>query len=303
LADFGRGIKAGVVTGIVYTVISVILAVVGGEFLYLSGFMHAAGLAPVESPFVLFSPGGGGNVVRGIIFGVVFAALYNFLPGTTSIVKGVVLSLFLGIVTVIEVIYTTLGWLWHEVIYTTPGWPTFGWPWQTNGIWGTGTYYGGTVNLSSISLILVGIMSALVFGTLTGFLWDRFRAKKLTEARKGRAVLLVSFILGGVIWVVVGVLRIIGVAITRIPLIEPEFWWESILLALVAFIGLAGWILALAAWRKTKGGESGFKWGVAGGVMMALTGWMLLPGALAIIGGVLSGRKPATESSAAAIAQ
>jgi hypothetical protein len=218
-------------------------------------------------------------------------------------VKGVVLSLFLWIVTVIEVIYTTLGWLWHEVIYTTPGWPTFGWPWQTNGIWGTGTYYGGTVSLSSLSLVLISIMSALVFGTLTGFLWDRFRAKKLTEARKGSPVLLVSFILGGVIWVVVGVLHVTGVVITGIPLIEPEFWWESILLALVAFLGLFGWVLALAAWRKTKRGESGLKWGVAGGVIMALTGFMLFPGALAIIGGVLSGRKPASEFTTAAIAQ
>jgi len=43
--------------------------------------------------------------------------------------------------------------------------------------------------------------------------------------------------------------------------------------------------------------------GVAGGVIMALTGFMLLPGALAIIGGVLSGRKPASESSTAAIEQ
>ena len=305
MADFGRGMKAGVVTGIVYVVIyiviGVILAAMDREFLYLGDLIEAAGLAPVESPFVLLSPGGGSHVVRGIIFGVVFAALYNFLPGATSIVKGVVLSLFLGMVTVIEVIYTTLGWLWHEVIYTTPGWPTFGWPWQTNSIWGPGTYYGGTVSLSSLSLALVGIMSALVFGTLTGFLWDRFRAKKLAEARKGNPVLLVSFILGGVIWVVVGVLHVTGVVITEIPLIEPEFWWESILLALVAFLGLPGWVLALAAWRKTKRGESGFKWGVAGGVMMALTGWMLLPGALAIAGGVLSGRKPVGEPGPAAI--
>jgi len=70
---------------------------------------------------------------------------------------------------------------------------------------------------------------------------------------------------------------------------------------LVLFLGLPGWILALVAWRKTKRGESGLRWGVAGGVMMALTGIMLLPGALAITGGVLSRRKPASEPSTAAI--
>jgi len=36
---------------------------------------------------------------------------------------------------------------------------------------------------------------------------------------------------------------------------------------------------------------------------MALTGFMLLPGLLAITGGVFSGRKSATESNAAAIEQ
>jgi len=36
---------------------------------------------------------------------------------------------------------------------------------------------------------------------------------------------------------------------------------------------------------------------------MALTCVMLLPGVLAIIGGVFSGRKPATESSTAEIGQ
>jgi hypothetical protein len=36
---------------------------------------------------------------------------------------------------------------------------------------------------------------------------------------------------------------------------------------------------------------------------MALTGIMLFPGALAITGGVLSGRKPATEPSTAALEQ
>jgi hypothetical protein len=70
----------------------------------------------------------------------------------------------------------------------------------------------------------------------------------------------------------------------------------------VVFLGLPGWILARVAWRKTKRDESGFKLGVTGGAIMTLTGLMLLPGLLAIIGGVLSRRKPAAESSTAEIA-
>lgn len=282
MADFRRGIKAGVITGIVYLVIYIVVGVIFvHESLYLTDLLDAAGLTPVNSPVYpgfVSSFGIVSNVVRGIIFGVVFAALYDFLPSVSSIVKGVVLSSFLWIVTVIE------------VIYTMPGWADV-----------RGTYYGGTVVLSSLSLILVGIMSALVFGALTGLLWDRFRAKRLAETRKGSPVLLVSFILGGIIWVLFAVMFLVG----RVPLIitGSEFWWEQIVTRLVLFLGLPGWVLTLVAWRKTKRGESGFKWGVAGGVMMALTGFMLFPGALAITGGVLSRRKPAGESSTAAIGQ
>jgi hypothetical protein len=294
MADFKRGIKAGIITAIVYIVISLIL----GEIYQLSipgsafirDFIYGSGLTPfsltalTDPSFVisLFFQ----YVVRGIIFGAVFAALYSFLPGTKSVGKGVVLSLFLCIVALVE------------TIYTTPGWPTDG-----RIIGGVYAYYGGALILSSISLALAGIISALVFGALTGFMWDRFRAKRLAEARKGSPVLLIGFILGGVTWVFFAVMFLLGVVIGGVPAIGPDFWWLDMLSTLVVFLGLFGWVLTLVAWRKTKRGESGFKWGVAGGVIMALTGIMLLPGALAITGGVLSGRKPASEPSTAEIGQ
>jgi hypothetical protein len=289
MADFKRGIKAGVAVAAIYIIISVIIAVIGREFWYLSDFIYAAGLGihlefmdllGVIFPILSY-------IVRGILFGAVFAALYHYLPGVNSIVKGVVLSSFLWMLAVIEAIYTTPGWAWHG-----------------DGFSGSGTYYSGMISLSSVGLALAGIISALVFGALTGFLWDRFRGKELTEERRGRPVLLVSFILGGVMWALLATGFIIGVVIEGAPLIEPgPFWWYNMLAVLVVFLGLPGWILADVGWRKTKRGESGFKWGVAGGVMMALTGIMLLPGALAIIGGVFSGRKPVAEPSTAEIGQ
>jgi hypothetical protein len=198
----------------------------------------------------------------------------------------VVLSLFLCIVAVLE------------TIYTTPGWPADGR--IIGGVYG---YYGGVLILSSISLALAGIISALVFGALTGFLWDRFRAKRLAAERKSSAVLLVGFILGGVIWVFFAVMFILGVVIGGAPAIGPGFWWLDMLATLVVFLGLFGWVLTLVAWKKTKRDESGYKWGIYGGVIMTLTGWMLLPGVLAITGGVLSRRKPASEPSTAASGQ
>ena len=288
MADFGRGIKAGVITGIVYIVICAILGEIHYHFpAILLHFPPGTGLTlftwrsltdPSSVTSLLFQ-----YVGRGIIFGAFFAALYSFLPGTSSIVKGMVLSLFLYIVAVVE------------TIYKTPGWPTDGYAW---------TLYGTTLHLSSISLALAGIISVLVFGALAGFLWDRFRAKKLAEERKGSPVLLVSFIFGLLMWVYFATLFLMAVVTSRgIPAIEPDFWWFEILAMSVVFLGLLGWVLARVAWRKTKVDKSGLKWGVAGGVMMALTGIMLLPGVLAIIGGVLSARKPASESSTAETGQ
>jgi len=291
MADFRRGIKAGVATGGIYLAISAILGVIYYKSLSLPHFLYGTGLTlftwgalmhPSSVIILLFQ-----YVVRGIVFGAVFAALYSFLPGTRtirSVVKGVVLAAFVWILSAVG------------FIYMTPGWPIDG---------GTTWTYcgGGAIVLSSIWPALAGIISALAFGALTGFLWDRFRGKELTEERKGSPVLLVSFILGGVMWALLAIAFIIGVVIRGAPAISPEFWWDDILATSVVFLGLPGWVLTLVAWRKTKRGESGFKWGVAGGVMMALTGFMLLPGALAIIGGVFSGRKPAGESDTAAIEQ
>jgi hypothetical protein len=116
--------------------------------------------------------------------------------------------------------------------------------------------------------------------------------------------LLVSFIMGGVIWVLLALVFFIGVAILReVPAIGPDLWWFDLLMMSVVFLGLPGWVITLIAWRKTKRDESGLKLGVAGGVIMALTGVMLLPGLLAIIGGVFSRRKPAAESSTVEIEQ
>jgi len=290
LADFDRGIKAGLVTGIIYLVIAGILgAVIYYDLLPNPHFILGIGLPlftwrsltdPAFMIYLLIQ-----YVGRGIVFGAVFAALYSFLPGTAGVKKGVVLSVFLCIAALVG------------AIYTTPGWPTEG-----NTI--DGIYYIGVLNLSSLGPALAGIISALVFGTLTGFLWDRFRGKELTEERKGRPVLLVSFIMGGVIWVLPVVAFLIGVIIRGAPAIQPgSLWWFDMLNTSVVFLGLPGWVLARAAWKKTKVDKSGFKLGVAGGIIMALTGVMLLPGLLAIIGGVFSRRKSVNERSTAAIEQ
>jgi len=191
MADFGRGVKAGVAAATVYLVIAVILETIGQTFWYPSNFISAAGLGiQLESTYpsiVILSIWS--YMFRGIVFGAIFAALYSFLPGTTSVRKGVVLSAFLWIVALIEVIYATPGWPWHD------GGHSYG-----------ATYYGSTVCLSSVGLALVNIIFTLAFGALVGSVWNRLRAKELREARKGNAALLLGFALGIWMWVSEGFL-------------------------------------------------------------------------------------------------
>jgi len=233
-------------------------------------------------------------VLRGIIFGAVFAALYDYLPGTTAIKKGLVFSSLLWVLVTVELIYTTIPAI--RAYAPTDGFQT---------LWSVALIVAGVhVSLPSISEVLAGIISALALGALAGFLWDRFRATRLVEAGKGTPVLLVSFSLRIWMWASSAIGIIIYVVNEGALIIEPgPMWWANILHTLVTFVGAAGWILTVIAWKKTKVDKSGFRWGVAGGVIMALTGLMLLPGALAITGGVLSGRKPVSEPSTVAIGQ
>lgn len=294
MADFGRGIKAGAAVAAVYLIISVILELTG--FSYQFPVITSAGLGirlelmdPLGVTLSILA-----RIVQGVIFGAVFAALYDYLPGTTAIKKGLVFSSLLWVLVAVELVYTTIPAI--RAYAPTDGFQT---------LWSVALSVAGVhVSLPSISKVLAGIISAVALGGLAGFLWDRFRATRLVEAGKGTPVLLVSFSLGIWMWASSAIGIIIYVVNEGALIIEPgPMWWANILHTLVTFVGAAGWILTVIAWRKTRRGESGFRWGLAGGIMMAVTGIMLLPGILAIIGGVLSRRKPATESSTAVIEQ
>lgn len=277
MADFTRGIKAGVIGGLIYMAVAATLGAIyynsiwsTPDFVYEAGLtlftwrslMDASSVASLLYQYV----------VRGIVFGAVFAALYDFLPGATDVKRGVVLAAFIWVL-------STVGF-----IYITPGWPTGG-----DGFW---TYCGGgAVVLSSVWSALIGIVSALVFGALTGLLWGGFRARRQSEGAKGSPVLLLSFALGALIWAVAAAMFLSAVLIGGVLPIQIESWWFGVLLVSVVFLGLPGWMLGLVGWKRTRVDRSGFGWGLAGGVLMALTGLMLLPGTLAITGGVLSRRR------------
>jgi len=286
VAEWGRGIKAGLLATLVFLAIAVVLEFTGMSARYWE-ILTAAGLNLYmvpwrEGPYmVLVLATVISRIVWGTAFGVIFASLYLYLPGTHSAVKGLALSSLFWILGAVGLIYINLGW------------PA---PTQHGGgisVWG------GPVSLSSIDQALVTIASSLAFGALVGAIWAKLRAKGMAEARQGMAALLVGGIVGGLVWAL-GAVPIIGAMVTGgIYSLFADLEWLAIVVLLVGGPGAAGWILTLVAWRKTRRGESGFKPGLAGGLIMALTGMMLVPGSLAIIGAVLSRREPVEGAIAA----
>jgi hypothetical protein len=289
MADFKRGIKAGVAAAGVYLILSVILAAISQTFYFRSDLAWAAGLGfqlGFLDSFVL-ATSIWSHVLRGIVFGAIFAALYSFLPAAASVRKGVMLSAFLWIVGAVG------------AVYMTPGWPGSA----------TSTVAGLLpVSLSPIGLMLVSIVSALAFGALVGVIWRRLAGKEASEARSGAPTLLVGWTLGVLNWATaaVGLTVVVvvgGVSLADLVQQSGTLWWYGVLAVSVVFLGFPGWIIALLAWRKGTRGESGFILGVAGGAVMALTGVMLLDGVLAIVGAVLSRHKSAVEPVTNTMAQ
>jgi len=287
MADFRRGIIAGVAAAVIFFIISVILNVTGLAD-RASFFVAAAGLGlwphSAESWHMVLQiqP----RLVQGVIFGAIFAALYAFLPGRTAVRKAIVVSLMIWAIGVIRGMYTSLNWPW-QICFMFPG------------VASSGT----AVSAYILGWALISVASAVALGALAGAIWNRLKEREVTAARPGSAVLLVGFAIGIWVW--------FGAAVTVISWVRmgwlwedvlsttPLMWMGSILYPSAACLGLAGWILVLFGWRRTRKGETGFRRGLVGGVLMAVTGIMLLPGVVSIIGAVLSRRKPSRQLSAA----
>jgi len=310
LADFRRGIEAGATAGVAYISVVVIFANILYRFFWgplAQLLLTFGGSEELAQRGAQYGPSeilrmlvgaifGGGHIfygtattllqleVWGIVFGTVFAALYTFLPCGGRVRKGLLLSVFLWIVALIQVVYTSPGRLSSE------GFMAY-------------TYYGGTVNTSSVGLALFSVISALIIGSLTGYLWGRFHGKELTEEREARPVLLVSFILGGITWAVMSAVFLWNVIDHGWGSTVHLSLWDNVLRTSVVFLGFPGWVLTLVAWRTMKKGKSGLVWGVVGGIMMGVTGYMLLPGLLAIAGAALSRHKTTAERAIGKIQQ
>lgn len=101
--------------------------------------------------------------------------------------------------------------------------------------------------------------------------WEkiRYRAEEWLKKypRRGKNILLSSSILG-------------------ILLLPVVLLYINVYLGIIGFVG---WVLSLVGWNRAKNGKSG-SIGVIGGIFMIITVACLIPGILAIIGGMMSRR-------------
>lgn len=88
MADYARGIKAGIIASVVYALTwSIVLFFTGATLLGLSAALwDLVAISYSVSTIII-------GIIVGIIVGVIFAAVYDSLPSKSSIVKGIIAGL------------------------------------------------------------------------------------------------------------------------------------------------------------------------------------------------------------------
>ena len=135
MADLNRGLKAGAVSGVIYGIVGEVTKGIisslswGNEIPFYVFFMAIWGAIP--------------GLILGIIIGLIYAVTYKSLPGTTSMVKGIIISIF--------------SWLIFSLLFQY--------------IISYGRFYLSEYRQRTI---MVDLILFLFFGILLGVFWDKF---------------------------------------------------------------------------------------------------------------------------------
>ena len=154
MTEFKRGLKAGIVSGIIWGVIACTIGVLQAKIFLeekMSGFGYEMPLMAeqmfwqfVVMAYPLFIIGG---IILGIIVGLIYAAVYNSLPSSKSIIKGIVLLLIFWL------IFVGIGFFLTMI--------------------GSGKGIEG-IESSYIESMAINLIVLVIFGILLGLFWDKF---------------------------------------------------------------------------------------------------------------------------------
>jgi len=163
MADYIRGIKAGVVAGVIFAIVSGVLGVIQMYTYYSSSSTLSYPMGSFVSMSILLAMMSivtsiVWGIIGGLILGLIFAFLYDKLPGDSSLIKGVTLSILL--------------WLIFSV--------GFGYVMMTITSSDFSHYY-------ELSMVF-GIISYVILGVVLGVSWDKFKGSVLYCKQCGRTI-------------------------------------------------------------------------------------------------------------------
>lgn len=133
MIEWGKGLKTGALSGIIYGVINSLTSIILYNFGYYYNLTIFFGL------IFGFIPG----LIIGLIVGAVFALTYRILPGTTSLVKGIAISILF---------WFLFSFMFQHIILK----------------------YGSYFSENSQIEIIVSLILYIFFGFLLGIFWDKF---------------------------------------------------------------------------------------------------------------------------------
>lgn len=151
MVEYSRGLKAGIISGLVFGIVNAIVAafiywfmleLIPGEMsegLINAGVYTLALLIPGKIIF---------GIIGGAIFGLIFAAFYNKLPGSKPIVNGITTAIIYWII-----FSLIIGYFFRK-------------------------YYFAAYGITYIADVIIGLIMFLFWGFLLVKFWDKFGGKQ-----------------------------------------------------------------------------------------------------------------------------
>lgn len=151
MADFGRGVKAGIVAAIIFSIPPLIfqISTIGG----FSSFQLDANFLFQNIFEILITA-----VIRGAIFGLVFAFVSGSLSRGSNVVRGALLG---------------LGFWFLTLFIRVSEYSAIATQISMNG-YATSLGLGTKVAQVTATIIMVDLLSMLLYGAVVGILWDKF---------------------------------------------------------------------------------------------------------------------------------